>query len=104
MGHNNRTSLISKWVIEAVEQNKDTILGEVMLGVNFFNKEKGNTPNKRVKQKNSTDKYVRSCPKCDLCWEYTRVIGIRRNYIYNSINIKDYTVLMTLTNAPYYRI
>lgn len=79
MGHNNRTSLISKWVIEAVEQNKDTILGEVMLGVNFFNKEKGNTPNKRVKQKNSTDKYVRSCPKCDLCWEYTRVIGTRRN-------------------------
>ena len=79
MGRSNRLELISKSLIEAIGENKNTILGEIMLGVNFFNKEKGNTPNKRVKQKNSTDKYVRSCPKCNLCWEYTRVIGTRRN-------------------------
>ena len=79
MGKNSRTSLLSKWLIEAVEENKDTIFGEIMLGINFFNKDKKMSPNKSVKQKNSTDKYVRSCPKCVRCWEYTRVIGTRRN-------------------------
>ena len=78
MGRNNRTDLISKSLIEAIGENKNTIFGEIMLGVNFFNKEKGSSPNNRVKQKNSTDKYVRSCPKCNLCWEYTRLAGNRK--------------------------
>jgi len=79
MGRTNRLELISRSLIDAIGDNKNTILGEIMLGVNFFNKEKGSTPNKRVKQKNSTDKYVRYCPECNLAWEYTRVIGTRRN-------------------------
>ncbi len=39
MGRSNRLELISKSLIEAIGENKNTILGEIMLGVNFFNKE-----------------------------------------------------------------
>lgn len=77
MKRRSKTDLISKSMLDIIKG--DSIFGDVMLGTNFFNKDKGTNINKSIKLKNSTDRYVKVCPECSLAWEYTRITGTRRN-------------------------
>lgn len=84
---NTRMDLLSKSLVSAVKN--DSIFGEIMLGINFFKRDLRENKKKSVKIMNSSDKYVKVCPKCKLCWEKIRLSSKQKGK--NTMYYKDFS-------------
>ena len=75
-------SRVKKEVIESpfkdLIERKD-IFSDVMLGNLMRQHEIKRTLNKKKKYIHDTDKAIKACPKCNRCWEQTRLTGNHRD-------------------------
>ena len=79
MNKKERPNLLSKSLIEAVAENKNTIFGEIMLGSNHLEKVvTRNMLNNKKKSTHDTDYIVKSCPECKLSWERVKISSSKK--------------------------